>query len=63
MVRKVLELRDIVENHVNFEEDTIFKKAQKLLNKEQTNNLKEKMHAKKEKLLNHKEFIKDEVEL
>lgn len=49
--KKVIELKNIVEHHVNEEEGEIFKKAKKVLSEDDAYTLKEKMHYLKQQLL------------
>lgn len=49
--KKVIELKNIVEHHVNEEEGEIFKKAKKVLSEDDAYILKEKMHYLKQQLL------------
>jgi hypothetical protein len=49
--KKVLQLRELVEHHINEEQGDMFNKCKKLLSKEDMYILKERMHDYKEKML------------
>lgn len=50
--RKVKKLKELVDHHVKEEEGKLFRRAKKVLSKEEALRMKEKMHDYKEKLLN-----------
>lgn len=62
IIKKVLELKKLVEHHVSEEEGKIFKAAKKVISDEEAYILKEQMHDYKDKLLygSHSK-IKEEV--